>query len=159
MIRRGISLAMAAAILIVYLQSQLASNDALFLFISSNLAVNICLIGLACTAVWLSFQTKFKSARAYIATSAASAGLGLFGIAGLLSAGLDRYLFSVIGPLDYVLLFEAAVVFGICALSYEHPKASFRLPAVNLVHLRQLAGRLTVPALPASPRRSRPSHA
>lgn len=135
---------MAAATLIVYLQSQLASNDALFLFISNNLVINILMVGLAAYTVWLSFLRKFTSRYVYGMTVAASFSLALLGIAGILSASLDRYMFDVIKPLNYVMILEAAVIMGICALSYKHPALSInlRLPRAQINHLRQLAGNL-----------------
>jgi hypothetical protein len=157
MIKKGISLAMAAGTLIVYLQSQLQSNDALFLFISSNLLVNIGLVGLASAAVWLSFQTEFKTARTYIGAAAAAVALSFIGIIGILSASLDKYMFDVIKPLDYVLFLEAGIIFSICSLSYKHPAVKLSLPSLRLpvmARVKQLAGGL--PNLSDTPGRSRP---
>lgn len=152
---------MAAATLIVYLQSQLQSNDALFLFISSNLLVNICMIGLSSYLVWLSFQSEFKRAAPYVASVLGAVLFTIAGMVGILSASFDRYMFDVIKPLDYVLLFEAGILLGICALSYKHPVVSFsiRLPRLPVYRLRQFADNLLLPPASGGPKTSRPSAA
>jgi hypothetical protein len=141
---------MAAATLIVYLQSQLESNDALFLFISSSLAVNILMVALSCATVWLSFQPKFKSGRLYLAVLYSAVALCAIGAIGVFSAGLDRYFFDVIKPLNYMLMLEAGIIFSLCALTYEHPKVDLRLPSFDTARLRRMAnglsGALSIPS-------------
>jgi hypothetical protein len=132
MIIKGLSLITAAVILIIYQQSQLNSNDALFLFTSNNIVVNISLIALAVTAVRLSFINKFKRNWPYAFTVFGGVLLSVFGVAGVILSQVDYLFFNVFGPLDFLFLAEIGVIFSVCALSYQHQPLELRLPAIKL---------------------------
>ncbi len=147
MIKKVISLTMVVATLIVYLQSQMQSNDPLFLFLSNNLVVNLSLIGLASFTVWLSFQTKFRNSYIYWLVSRLAVVLVIVGLAGSLSASLDRYILDVIKPLDYLILLETGILFSICALTYAHPPVRLNLAGIRRQWSRPVREPLSIPKL------------
>lgn len=151
---------MAAATLIVYLQSQLQSNDALFLVISNNIWVNVSLLALSCSLVWLSFQSEYKQSITFIVSVLGAVLLTAGGFAGILSASLEHYVIGAIKPLDYILLFEAGILLSICSLSYKHPAISFsiKLPRLPVYRLRHYASNLLAGPADGS-RTSKPSAA
>lgn len=129
MIRRFLSSATAIGILYVYLQSRLHSDDALFLVISSNIAVNIALLSLACLAVRLTYKDKFKVWESYLATVIIGGFLSMIGAAGIIYTSWDNYFGGIIKPMDYFILLELGVIYGIISLSYSHPPV--KLKALN----------------------------
>jgi hypothetical protein len=126
MTRRFLSLATATGILYVYLQSQLHSDDALFLVISSNLAVNIALLSLACIAVRLTYKDKFKAWESYLATVITGGFLSMIGAAGIIYTSWDNYFAGAIKPMDYFILLELGIIYGIVSLSYSHPPVKLK---------------------------------
>jgi hypothetical protein len=121
-----LSLVTASGITYVSLQSQLHSDDALFLVASGNLVINIGLGVVAALAIYLSFIKQFKYRQTYTATVAAAIGLIFIGFAGFAYSGIDYY-FGIIKPLDYVILMQLGLIFGIYALSYKHPRTDLTL--------------------------------
>jgi hypothetical protein len=94
MITKFISSAMAIVTLDVYLQSQLHSNDLLFLFASNGLLVNTFMLLLAAAALVVSFKKNFSN--------------------------FDYMFADFLLPLNYLFMLQGGVIFGICALSYKH---------------------------------------
>jgi hypothetical protein len=152
MTTKFISLATAIVMLDVYLQSQLSSSDPLFSFVSNNFAVNACLLIIVGLMVAVSFKSKFS--RWW--TFAGIAGLSLiFGIIGVIGVFFSDLLYSfpqVLLPLDYMFLLEAAVVFGICSLSYQHQAIPYKY-RVSLPRSAAQFAKLVfpVPKIPHSP--------
>lgn len=145
MIRRFLSLATAIGILYVYLQSQLHSDDALFLVTSPNIAVNIALLSLAVVGVRLSYKDKFKAWESYLASNIICAILLFVGAAGVIYSSIDNYFSGVIKPLDYFILLELGIIYGIIALTYSHPPVklkslSYNYSLASLRIKRQLSG-------------------
>jgi hypothetical protein len=131
MTRRFLSLATAIGILYVYLQSQLHSDDALFLVASSNIAVNLALLTLACIAVRISYMHKFKIWETYLAAAVTGAVLLFVGAAGVIYTSLDNYFSGLIKPLDFFLILELGIIYGIIGLSYSHPPVKLKVPTYN----------------------------
>lgn len=127
MITKFISLATGIVLLDVYLQSQLYSNDPLFLFASDNLIVNAGLLILVALMVVVSFKDKFRHWWSFLGCVSAAILCGTVGMIGLFFSNLLYSFPQVLLPLNYMFLMEAGVVFGICALSYEHVKVPFKL--------------------------------
>jgi hypothetical protein len=100
--------------------------------------------------VAVSFRGKFKHWWTYLACAVTAV---TFGLIGLIGTFFDNLLYSfpqVLLQLDYMFLLEAGVVFGICALTYQHEKLPFKLslPApASLLH--NIA--FPVPKIPHSP--------
>lgn len=135
MIHKAISLTTGGAMLSVYLWSQLRPNDALFLFASTNLAVNLLLLGLSAATIWLSFKDRFKSSWTYALAILTAAACLLIGSAGLISSTLDYKTYGLLGPIDFIFLGEIGVLFSIFALSYRHQPLKLRrlsLPRLGL---------------------------
>ncbi|MBX4190766.1 hypothetical protein KW794_01630 [Candidatus Saccharibacteria bacterium] len=150
MITKFISLATGIVLLDVYLQSQLYSNDPLFLFASNNLVINAGLLIIVGLMVVVSFKDKFRHWWSYIGSIVISAVFGITGIIGLFFSNLLYSIPQVLLPLDYMFLLEAAVVFGICSLSYQHAKVPIKL---NLPKLLAFFTNFAfpVPKIPQSP--------
>ncbi len=150
MIVKFISLATAIVTLDVYLQSQLSSSDPLFFFTSNNLAVNIAFVILSVVMVALSFKKRFDSWLSHAGSVIAGLALFSFGAVGGFMSDANNALTSVLLPLNYLLILEAGVVIGICALSYSHPKYPEKL---SLSHMMLLINKLAflVPQIPHSP--------
>ncbi len=132
MIQKGISLSTGTAILSVYLWSQLHPNDALFLFASANLLVNILMVGLAALLVRVSFMDKFQTLWGYKLAAGGAVFCLLIAAAGLIFSGLNYRVYGVFGPLDFLLLAEAGIILSLCALTYEHLPYEFRWPRFKL---------------------------
>ena len=122
-----ISLASAIVTLDVYLQSQLHSNDPLFLFASNNLLVNVGLVILAALVVAVSFKSKFSNWISYLACCVLAACLVTIGVMGTFFSDFIYSFPSILLPLDYMLILEAGVVTGLCALTYKHQPIPYRL--------------------------------
>lgn len=131
MTRRFLSLATATGILYVYLQSQLHSDDALFLVTSSNIAVNLALLSIAVVGVRLSYKRKFKAWESYLANSITAGLLLTIGVAGVIYSSLDNYFSGVLKPLDYFILLELGVIYTIISLTYSHPPVKLRKLTYN----------------------------
>jgi len=145
MVRRFLSLATAIGILYVYLQSQLHSDDALFLVTSSNIAVNIAMLSLAVVGVRLSYKDKFKAWETYLANNIIGGVLLFIGLAGVIYTSLDNYFSGAIKPLDYFILLELGIIYGIIGLTYSHPpvklkKLTYNYSLASLRIKRQLSG-------------------
>jgi hypothetical protein len=151
MIVKFISLATAIVTLDVYLQSQLYSSDPLFFFTSNNLAVNIAFVILSVVMVALSFKKNFDSWLSHAGSVIAGLALFSFGMIGGFMSDANNSLTNVLLPLNYLLILEAGVVIGICALSYSHPEYPERL---SLSYLRLLFNKFAflVPEIPHSPK-------
>ena len=135
MIQKAISLTTGFAILSVYLWSLLQPSDALFLFSATNLLVNVALLSLAALMVRVSFMNEFKTALGYTLTVGGAGMCLLVGIGGILSTALDYKFYSLFGPLDFLLLTEAGIVFTICALSYKHQPSQLKFSSLRLPRL------------------------
>lgn len=139
MIIKAISLVMAAVIVGVYQLSRLDSGGVLFLFISSNLLVNIGLVALSAILVRLSFmKKKFTRRTSFAATAAGAVLFGLFGAGAIIFPSLDYRLYDVLKPMDYLIFIEAAIILGVCALTYQHQPLNLKVPAIR--RLPQIAG-------------------
>jgi hypothetical protein len=163
MTRKFLSLATATGILYAYLQSQLHSDDALFLVLSSNIAVNLALLGLACLAVRLCYMDRFKAWETYLATAVAGGLLSFIGAAGVIYTSWDNYFGGFVKPLDYFVILELGVIYGMIGLSYGHPPIKLKAKAHNytLAGLRmkqQLSG-LALRAFTSPGRHTPGSHA
>jgi hypothetical protein len=90
---------------------------------------------LALLAVYLSFIKRFKSLQAYLAMLAVAIGLCVIGFAGFVYSGIDYY-FGIIKPLDYVILLQLGVIFGIYILSYQHPAANLKALSLSQSYLK-----------------------
>jgi hypothetical protein len=148
MTTRFTSLATAIVLLDVYLRSQLSSNDPLFLFASNNIGVNAGLVVMAAFMVAVSFRRQFNSWWSFAACAASAVILGIAGVLGVLFTNVFYFFPQVLLQLDYMFLIEAAVVFGICALSYKHAPMPFklRLPSISLPKFE-----FPAPKIPQSP--------
>ena len=131
MIRRFLSLATAIGILYVYLQSQLHSDDALFLVTSSSIAVNLALLSLAALAVRISYKDKFKAWESYLTTVIIGAILLMIGTVGVIYTSWDNYFSGVIKPMDYFIIMELGIIYGIISLSYSHPPVKLKTLSYN----------------------------
>jgi len=161
MVTKSISLVTGLVSLDVFLQSQLSSNDPLFLFVSSGLIVNLLMVGLAAAAIYVSFRKKFSSWYAYVLSTVLALVFICVGFMGIFYSDYIHSLWSALLPLDYILMMQTGIVFGICSLSYDHanmpdnvrqrlnnlpplPKPNFVLPVPKTLHppqlLRHLAG-------------------
>jgi hypothetical protein len=150
MTKRFISLAMAIVTLDVYLRSQLYPKDPLFFFISNNFAVNVGMIIVAVLVLLVSFKKSFRHWISYAVCGFLAAALSMIGLLSLFSSGIYYWLSGIILPLNAMLVLEAGIILGICALTYEHaPRpASLKLPALSPL-LPKLA--FPVPKIPHSP--------
>lgn len=153
MTTKFISLATAIVLLDVYLRSQLASNDPLFLFASSSIAVNACLMVLVGLMVAVSFKDRFRYWWTFASCAALAALLGVMGIIGVFFSDTFYYFPQILQPLDYLFFLEASIVFGICSLSYKHEPLPFKL---HLPRLSQVftSFAIPVPKIPQSPNSS-----
>ena len=133
MITRFISLVTGIVTLDVYLRSQLASSDPLFLVFSNNLAINVLMLILTALAISVSFRRRFNTWTGYAICVGLAAVLLGFGTLGIVFSGfiysLWPSLWAVFLPLNYLVILQAGVVLGLCSLSYKHaPKpASVKL--------------------------------
>ena len=145
MTRKFISLAMVIVTLDVYIRSQLHPGDPLFLFISSTTAVNIGMVLLVGLVVAISFKDRFRSWIGYAGTAALAFFLASVGFAAFFSSGFSYWLSGVLLPLNSLMILEAGVILGLCALSYPHPARPVSVP--------QLIPRLVflIPRIPHSP--------
>ena len=150
MTTRFLSLATAIVILDVYLQSQLSSSDPLFYFASNNLLINAGLILMAVLMVNVSFKTKFRSWYGYAGCATAAIILSFIGLMGILFSDVDNFLSNVLLPLNYLFILEAGVVFGLCALTYEHAPAPARVREFEWSRLTAKLAFL-IPKIPHSP--------
>jgi hypothetical protein len=159
MTTRFLSLATAIVTLDVYLQSRLSSTDPLFYFTSNNLAVNTAFILLAALMVSVSFRPKFKTWYGYAGCAAAGLFLCTLGTIGILFSDVDNFLSNILLPLNYLIILEAGVVLGLCALTYQHEPAPAKIRAYDFVHLMNrfafLAPKIPHSPTPVSPRRPR----
>jgi len=152
MTRKFISLATAIVTLDVYLRSQLYSNDPLFLFASSGLAINIGMVAIAACAVAVSFMNRFKSWYSYAACTAAAVLFIVGGLAGAMLSDVAYAFSNLLLPLDYLFILQAGIVGGLCSLSYKHASMPFQIKTPNLAGwLNKIV--LPVPKIPHSPTR------
>jgi hypothetical protein len=162
MIRKSLSLITASGMLYVYLLSQLRSGDALFLVASSSILINLALLALAASSVYVAFlEDRFKSARQYAISAGLAIGLGVIGFIGAFYAGMDDSFGGVIKPFDYLVMLQLGIIFGICSLSYRHqPFKLSKLSSIKLTFMPRLKQQLVniieanKPALPGSPSRA-----
>jgi hypothetical protein len=150
MTTKFISSATAIVILDVYLRSQLYSNDPLFLFVSSSLAVNLVMLMLAALTLYVSFIKRFKTWLGWAVCAGSAVILSLIGFGGAFLSDFFYNMPSVLLTLNYLFLMEAGVIFGICSLSYQHaamPK-KLRLPRPVTIFPKFA---FSVPKFPHSP--------
>jgi len=121
MTRKFISLAMVIVTLDVYIRSQLHPGDPLFLFISNSTPANIGMVLMVGLVVAVSFKEHFWSWIEYAGCAVLAVTLSLVGFAGLFSSGFSYWLSGILLPLNSLMILEAGVILGICALSYPHP--------------------------------------
>ena|SRR5579884_2004640 len=139
MVTKSISLATAIVSADVFLRSRLYSSDPLFLFISNEWAANVLMLVLAAAAVYLSFRKKFSSWFGFAACTINAVLFVAIGFLGVFYSDYIHSLWSAMLPLNYILMMQTGIVFGICALSYDH--------ADMPVYIRQ-----RLPSLPDLPR-------
>ncbi len=120
MTRKILSLATVAGIAYVYFQSLFRYDDALFLLISNNLLIDAFFLCLAVGGAWLSFQKKFESWQLYVGCASLAILLGGFGLLGIVFSSFDNTLYNLFMPLDYLVMMELGIIYGVCALSYKH---------------------------------------
>jgi uncharacterized membrane protein len=160
MTTKFISLATGIVTLDVYLQSQLHSNDPLFLLVSNNLAVNMLMVVLAAVAISVSFRKRFSSWYSFAATAALAAIFLTVGAAGILFSGFTYSLWMVFLPLNYMMLISFGTVLGICALSYQHAprpeSARWPLPVLP-ARLASPMPKISHSPLSSLPRRPQPA--
>jgi hypothetical protein len=151
MTTKFISLATAIVLLDVYLRSQLSSNDPLFLFASSNLWINSALLIIVGLMVGISFHGRFKHWWSFAGCATAAVVFGVLGFIGTFFSEVFYNFPQILYQLDYMFLMEASVVFGICALSYQHEPMPFsvRPPRLSIPKIE-----LPVPKIPHSPGRT-----
>lgn len=158
MIKKAISLVTAIGILYVYLLSQLRSGDALFLITSDSLAVNASLVVIACACVYVCFAERFKHWQTYAACLSAAVLLSTLGLVGVVYTSIDNYFAGVIKPLDYLVLLQTGIIFGISALSNQHQPIPAKLPRYNRVSFirfkQRLAGLMPEPEVSVPTRTS-----
>lgn len=108
--------------------------------------------------VAVSFKAEFRHWWSFAACAAATAVFGVIGVLGLFFSDTSYTFPQILLPMDYMFILEAAVVFGISALSYEHAPAPFKVkwlqPAVLLNNIA-----FPVPKALQSPHDSRSSGA
>ncbi len=158
MLKRLISLAMLILTLDVYMRSLLYPRDILFYFAAGSTAANVAMVLIVGLAVAISFRSRFNSWWSYAASASLAVVLCLIGFFSLFTISINSWLSAVLLPLNALMVLEAGVVIGICALSYQHvPRpASVRLPVLQWrPRLNRVGGRLVSafrPAAPALPR-------
>lgn len=156
MTTKFISLITGLVSLAVYLQSQLSSNDPLFSLISNNFIVNLSMLGLAAAAIAISFQTGFKSWYSYAACALAAVILCIAGIAGIFFPGLVYIFWDVLLPLNYMMMLEWGIIFGLSSLTYRH---AARPQHIRLPEASNLSAKLQTvfpdSKIPHSPQSSR----
>ena len=135
MTTKALSLVTASGLAYIILQSQLHSDDALFLVVSGNLVINLGLGAIAGLAIYLSCIKKFRYSQTYIATAAAAIALCAVGFFGFAYSGMANY-FGIIKPLDYVILLQLGIIFGLFSLSYKHPAAALNKARFKKDYLR-----------------------
>jgi len=145
MTRKFLSLATATGILYVYLQSQLHSDDGLFLVTSPSFVVNLALLALAVVAVRVSYMDKFRTRESYLASSVLGVVMLFIGLAGVIYSSLDNYFSGVLKPMDYFIILELGIIYGIIGLTYAHPPLKLKQLAndyslAGLRAKRQLSG-------------------
>jgi hypothetical protein len=154
-----ISLVTGLATLAVYLQSQLSSNDPLFLLVSNSLVINVLMVALAAAGIAVAFREKFDSWQSYLASSLLGAGLIIIGVAGLGITSLT-YAWDALLPLNYVMMLQVGIVLSICNLSYRHQPVPRALrPTVWLPKALKYRPVFPAPKIPHSPSMARRSTA
>jgi hypothetical protein len=133
MTRKFLSLATVIGLLYVFLLSQLLSDDALFLVVSDNNALNAALLALATGSLYLSYMDKLKSKKIFIGIVLLSVVLSISGTLGFLYASIDNYFNGLIKPLDYIVTMQLGVLFGLHTLVLEHQPLKIRSTLRNLV--------------------------
>lgn len=157
MVKRLISLVMLIVAVNVYIRSQLAPNDPLFLFLSNSMPLNIFLIILTSVVAMVSFSHKFRYWLSYASCAALATVLCVVGLFSLLSSGVNYWLSSFLLPMDSMLVLESGIILALCALTYEHaPQPAPLLPDVS-GYLKRFA--LLIPRLPNSTQPHPPSPA
>ena len=126
MTRKSLSLITAIGILYVYLQSQLHSDDALFLVASASFWVNFLLLSFAVIAVIISFKEKFRTWEAYLANCIMAGFLSLSGSAGLIYSSANNYFSGFLKPMDYFIILELGIIYSVISLSYNHPPVKIK---------------------------------
>jgi hypothetical protein len=160
MTTKFISLATAIATLDVYLQSQLSSSDPLFLLISSNVVVNLLMVGLAALTVHISFKKRFDSWYGYAACATLATVLLSIALCGLLLSDFTYALWMVFSPLNYFLMGEFGILLAINALSYRHAPVPSSLRLLGLPRLAlPFHFALPLPKISQSPNLNRSSSA
>ncbi len=147
MVTKSISLVTGLVSLDVFLRSQLSSNDPLFLFVSSGLIVNLLMVGLSAAAIYVSYRKKFSNWYAYMLCSALAFLFVGTGFLGIFYSDYIHSVWSSLLPLNYILMMQTGIVFGICSLSYNHADmpANVRQRLNNLPQLPKLNLVLPVP--------------
>ena len=156
MTTKFISLITGLVSLVVYLQSQLSSNDPLFSLTSSSFIVNLLMLILAATAITVSFKTSFRSWYSYAGSALAAIALCFVGIAGIFFPNLVYFFWNILLPLNYMVMLECGVVFGLSCLTYKHATRpqSLRLPEPSSLTAK-LHAVLPDSKIPHSPQSSR----
>lgn len=126
------SLTTAAMSMVVYQWSLLESNDPLFWFVNSSLALNLFFVIVSFWLVYLAFKSRFKSRLAYAATAAASLVLLSAGLIGLFMPGFADGLFTTLGFFDYMKFLLFGVISCLCSLSIGHRPLRLSLPQLNV---------------------------
>lgn len=119
----------AIGMLYVYLQSQLHSGDALFLVASSNVVINLLLLAVAGLAVKLSFSDKFQTWWSFLIAGIGSMLAVVVGLVGVIYTSFDNLFSGAFLPLDYLILLQLGVIYGLISVAYSHPPVNFKLPS------------------------------
>lgn len=142
MIRKFVSLVTLIVATDMLVQSRFQYNEPIFVFTSSNLAVNLITLLLVVLTVLICFKSKFKTWLAY-AACAGLAVLTLFvGWLGFWFSNVGYWFQGTLLPFNYMMILECGVCLGLCALSYKHGRRPANLKLYLMDAWASWAGRL-----------------
>lgn len=129
MVTKLLSLASAITIADIAARSHMDAGAPLYAFASTQIWVNVVLAVIVAITVAVSFKRKnrFKSWYTYAGCLALAALLIVTGCVGAFYSNFRLDGWSMLLPLDYVLMLECGVVLAISGLSYRHHKRPFSL--------------------------------
>jgi hypothetical protein len=140
MINKILSLVSSIFVVLFYFQSLLQPNDPIFLLKSNSLAINLALVALALGSIYLAFITKFLRWQMYLTIGLAAAALSIFSIIGIVDTHLSfKWPLEL---LDYFLIFQFGITYGISALSVNHSPIPLSLPRLRVYRLNHRLGEL-----------------
>jgi hypothetical protein len=122
-------------VVLFYFQSLLQPNDPIFLLKSNNLVINLALVALALSSIYLVFITKFLRWQIFLFLALVATALSIFSIVGIVDTHLSfKWPFEL---LDYFLILQFGITFGIGALSVDHDAVPIALPRIRIYRLSQ----------------------